>query len=199
MEIYKQLDDRSGQAQALQILGWLFFGDGQLAAAEEAASQAINLQDDSDQYRVCGCHRLLGNIYKSKGETGKAIDHFEIALGIASSFNWHYEQFWNHFSLADLFSNQNRFDQAHAQIERAKLHVANDLFCLGQATDLHAWILFREGRFEEAKSKASSAADVFGKFGAAIDAERCGKILRDIEEKMKTSVASGESDSSGSQ
>jgi len=195
LELFKQFNDRNGQARALQLLGWLFFGDKQLEAAEEAISQAINLQDDNDPFTVCGCHRVLGNIYRSKDETGKAIDHYEIALRIASSFNWRNEQFWNHIALAQLFSNQNRFDQAHAQIERAKSHVANDLYCLGRATRLCARILLREGRFEEAKSEVLRAADAFGKLGAATDVENCEKILRDIEEKMKASVASGESES----
>ena len=46
-EIYKQLDDGFGQVQALETLAYLFFDAEQLAAAEEAASQAINVQHRS--------------------------------------------------------------------------------------------------------------------------------------------------------
>ena len=45
-----------------------------------------------DQFMDCQSHHLLGNIYSSKDETAKAIDHYETALGIASSFNWHTQQ-----------------------------------------------------------------------------------------------------------
>ena len=196
--IRKQFDDRQGQAQNLQTLALLFFADKQLEAAEEAVSQAMNLQDDCDQFEACTCHHLLGEIYASKGDTQKAIDQFGIALGIASSFNWHDQQFWSHLCLAQVFRDIKRFDHARAQIQRAKSHVGNDLYCLGWVTDVYADILLREGRFEEAKSEALRAADVFGKLGAATDAEYCEKILKFIEEKMRTSVASGEQDSSGS-
>jgi hypothetical protein len=53
--------------------------------------------------------------------TKQAIDHYETALGIASSSNWHGEQFWILCSLAELFRDQGRFDDAHAHVERAKL------------------------------------------------------------------------------
>jgi len=198
LEIYKQLNDRQGQARALQILARLFLGDEQFDAAEEAVSQAMNLQDGSDQLLVCRYHVLLGDIYDSKGKTGKAINHYEMALRIASFFNYHDQQFWTHLALAELFSKQKRFDQAHAQIERAKSHVANDFYCLGRATGLCAQILVMEGRCEDAKSEILRAADVYGKLGAAKDVEDCKEILRDIEEKMKMSIDSGELDSSGS-
>jgi len=200
LEIFKQFDDGYRQAEALTSLAWLFFDQNQLAAAEEAAEEAINisLQGDNDQFQACECHRILGRIYGSKGETEKAIGQFEKALGIASAFNWRDQQFWNHYSLAELYSEKTRFDHAHAQIEHAKSHVAGDSYSLGRVTELHARILLREGRFEEAKSEALRAADVFGKLGVAEGAEKCGDVLRLIEDEMKKSVASGESDSSGS-
>ena len=197
-EIYKQLDDGPGQTAALQTLACIFVNDEQLEAAEEAASQAINLQDGSDQFEICQCYRVLGLVYASRGKTEKAIDQFEIALGIASSFNWHDQQFWNHLNLAQVFSEEKRFDRAHAQIERAKSHAAKDSYYLGRATNVYAQILFEERRFEEAKSEILCAADLHGKLGAIKDVEECREILRLIEEKTKTSVASGESDSGGS-
>jgi len=199
-EIFQQLDNGYEQVKALVTLSWLFFDTKQLAAAEEAASQAIDidLQGDEGQIQASRHHRLLGEICAAKGETEKAIGHFETALRIASSFNWHYGQFWNHLSLAKLFSDKERFDQAHAQIEHSKSHAANDPYRLGLATEMYARILRREGRFEEAKYEASSAADVFGKLEAAMDVENCRELLGLIEEEMKTAVAPGESDSRGS-
>ena len=102
----------------------------------------------------------------SKGETGKAINHLEAALGIASSFNWHDEQFWILCSLAKLFRDQGRFDNAHAQVERAKSHTTNAAYLLGRAMQLQADIWHQQLRFEEAKSEALRAVDVFEDLGA---------------------------------
>jgi len=94
LKIYEQLDDTFGQAHSLYDLAWSLYGDNQLNAAEEAASRAIDLLPGNiDQSLVSQCHRVLGLVYFSKGETERAIDHFEVDLTISSSFDWHGEQF----------------------------------------------------------------------------------------------------------
>ena len=55
-------------------------------------------------------------------------------------------------------------------------------------------MFFDQNRFEEAKSEALCAADVYEGIGTTRDVEGCSVILRNIEEKMKTLVISGESD-----
>ena len=186
LEIHKRLNDKSSQAKSWQQLAQLLFGDDQLDAAEEAASRALDLlPDEGDQFGVCKCHRLLGLIFHSKGETEKAIKHFETALGIANSFNWHGEQFWNHFVLGQLFLSESRFDDAHAHVERAKLHAIDNTYHLGRAMKLRARVWRREHRFEEAKSEILHAADVFERVGAAKDLERCRDTLRSVEREMK--------------
>jgi tetratricopeptide (TPR) repeat protein len=88
--IYKRLNHTPGQGKTLERLAHLLYDDKQLDAAEEVAARAINLlSDQGDQFTVCSCYRVLGNISRSKGETETAINHFETGLRIASSFNWH--------------------------------------------------------------------------------------------------------------
>jgi tetratricopeptide (TPR) repeat protein len=185
LEIYERLNAILGQAISLQHLAWLLYYDGQLDAAEEAASRSIALLPDSDQFRICQGHRVLGNICHSKGETEKAINHLETALGTASSFDWSSEMFWILLSLAGLFREHSRFDEANAHIERAKSHMGGDAYNLGRATELQAHIWYEQGRLEEAKSEALCAADVYGKIGAAEDVEDCRGLLQDIEEKER--------------
>ena len=193
LEIFKQLNDKSGQARSWIDLGWLLHADDQLDAAEEAASQAINLfLDEGDQFWVCKCHRLLGHIFRDKAETEKAITHYETALVIASPFDWHDEQSRIHYSLAWLFSNQHRFDDAHAHVEHAKSHAVNNPYHLGRAMGLRARILYEERKFKEAQSEALCAADVFEKFGATQDLEDCRELLRDIEAGVGGLATSGE-------
>jgi len=183
--IYEQLGDAAEQAECLNYLAWLLYGDKQLDAAETAAYRAIDLlPDKGDQFLVCQCQRILGKICNFKGEREKAIDHFKIALGIASSFNWHDELLGIHYSLAKLFSKEGRFDVAHAHIERAKSHAANDSgYHLGRAMRLQAGFWYQERRLEEAKSEVLRAVEVFEKLGAAQDIERCEELLRNIQKE----------------
>ena len=190
LEIFKRFGDILGQALSWRDLAWLLYEDKQLDAAEEAVSRAISLlSDKNDQLSVCTCHRLLGKIYHSKGRTKKAIGHFETVLGIASPSNWHDELFQTHYSLAKLFLDERRFEDAHAHVDRAKLHVANDTHHLGCAMELEARVWYQQRRFQEAKSAALHAADVFEELGDTEWLEYCRETLRDIEEA--TSKRSG--------
>ena len=194
LEIHQQLGDISGQTSSLQCLAWLLHDDKQLDGAEEAAFRAIDLlPDKGKQNLVCQCYHLLGLICLSKGETEKAINHFETALQIAFSSNLHNQLFYNYYSLAELFSNERRFSDAHAHVEYAKLHTINSLYLLGRAMQLNARIWYGEGKLEEAKSEVLHAAGVFEGLGATRDLELCKTILQNIEKLG----ASSESDFNG--
>ena len=198
LKIYKQINHAVGQGHSLKGLAWLLCQDNQLDAAEEAASHVTGLPPDREnQFLACKCRRVLGKICHSKGETGKAINHLEAALGIASSFNWHDEQFWILCSLAKLFRDQGRFDNAHAQVERAKSHTTNAAYLLGRAMQLQADIWHQQLRFEEAKSEALRAVDVFEDLGATKDAGATRKLLRRIEEGVSGPIIHDESDDNG--
>jgi len=184
LEIYKQLSDSMGQARSLCKLARLLQHDNQPNAAQEAVSLAINLLDKDEKFDICKCYRVLGKISQSKGEIAKAIDHFEEALVIASSFNWHDLLFRICYSLAGLFYDQGRFDDAHLHIECAKLHTANDRYHLGQAMELKAECWYKQHRFEEAKSEVLCAVSIYEKFGATKDMEDCRKLLQKIKRGM---------------
>jgi len=189
--IYEQLDDITGQARSLQLLAALLYDDNQIDAAGEAASCAIDLLAEGDQYTICECHRTLGKICRSKGETERAINHFETALGIASSFGWNDRLFWIQYDLAELFFDRGRFDDAHQGLERAKSHAINDSYRLGRAMELQASFWYRQGKLEEAKSGVLRAADVYESIGAAKDVEDCRGLLRKIEKRMEKAIAIG--------
>jgi len=156
----------------------VFYEDKQLDAAEEAASRAITLSGKGDQYLVCESHRLLGKIYRSKGEREKAISHFEAALGIASPFNWHGTLFWVHYALAELFFGEDGFDDAHAHIERAKSHAVENAYLLGRAMELQADFWYEQHRDEEAKSEVLRAANLYEKVGSVRGSENCRILLQ---------------------
>ena len=193
LEIYKRLNDVFGQAQSWQQLARLFYDDQQLDAAEEAALRVIDLlSDKGDKFLTCKCHRLLGDTCNSRGEMEKAIKHYETAIGIASPFNWHDQLFWIHYSLAELFSGEKMFDDAHTHVEHAKSHAVDDLYNLGRAMELQAGFWYEEHRLEEAKSGALRAADVYEGIGATKDVEDCRALLWKIGKEMEKLVAFGE-------
>ena len=161
LEVFEQHNDTSRQGKSLHDLAWLWYKGGQSNAAEKAALQTIDLLSDTgNHYYVCDSHRILGSIYQSKGETKKAINHFETALEIALSLNWLDPLFEIHCSLALLFSNQLRFDDAHTHIQRAKSYAINAPQNLRHAMELQAMLRESEDMFEDAKSVARRAIDM---------------------------------------
>jgi tetratricopeptide (TPR) repeat protein len=179
LEIDRRLNNTIGQADSLRGLAQSLWKDNQLDAAEEAASQSINLLlDKGEQSRICQGYDLLGDICSYKGEIEEAINHYKTALGIASSLNWHEQQFWILYSLAGLFFDQGRFDDAHAHIKLAKSHAVNNPYRLGRAMEQQAGLWYGEGRIEEAKFEALCAVGEFEKVGAAKHVERCRKLLQ---------------------
>jgi len=182
--IYERHNYISGQAQSLKLLARLLYCDKQLNASEEAALRAIDLLSGKrERFVVCQCHRVLGLICYSRGETQKAIDHIESSLKIASRFNWHGQLFWGNFQLAELFFKEGRLGDAHATVERAKSYAIDHPYRLGQAVELQAKFWYEERKFEVAESAALRAADVYERLGAARDLEYCKALLHKIEEK----------------
>ena len=192
-EIFERLGlgNTAKQAECLINLAYALRDDKQLDAAGEAASRAMNLlPEKGEQFLVCNGHRILGDIYYSKGDTEKATYHFGVALEVASSLNLDDQLFWIHFSLAEMFFREGKFDDAEAHIERAKSHAINDAYNLGRVMELQANFWYDQHMFEKAKLEASHAADVYEQLGAAQDLERCRELLQWTDEQMNNPVVS---------
>ena len=191
MEIYERLDNTLMKAECLKDLAFLLRGDNQLGAAEEAALRVINLfGENGDQSQLCESYYGLGEINQSKGKTEKAISHFKTALEIATPFNWHDKLFWTHYSLAQLFRDQGKLEDAHAHIERAKPHADDSAYYLGRGEELQASVWYKQGRLEEARSGVLRAVEIYGRLGAAQDVEDCKELLGNIQAKLDV-LASG--------
>ena len=182
LEIDERLHDITGQVHSLRRLAELLYDDNQLGAAEEVASRAIDLlSDNGSRFLFCQCHRILGLVCRSKGEVGKAIDHLNVAIRVASPFNWHDQLFWVHYALAGLFHEGGDPDEADSQIERAKSHAVGDAYLMGRAMWLQAWLWFRRHKLEEAKSQALLAIDIYEMIGAGSNLEICKQLIRLID------------------
>ena len=186
IEISERLGDTDLQLRALDNLTWLLFDDKQLDAAEATALRTFNLAPETGQeHLLCQSHRILGDIYRSKGEKEKAIHHFETALEIASPPNLHIELFWIHYSLAQLFLDELTFGDANTHIERAKSHTVDGTYDMGRAMELQAAVWLFQCRFEDAKSEISRALDIYEKLGAARAVDNCRIGLQVIEQAME--------------
>ena len=196
LDILERLGDTARRINCLITLAESLGSDNQLNAAEEAVSRAIDLLSETDdQFLLCRSHDTLGNIYRSKGETGKAIHHHEVALRIASSFSWHSLPFSINHSLAVLFLREGRFEDAQVHVDRAKSHAVDHAYKLGWAMQLQAEVWYKQHRLEEARSEALRAAEIYERLGAATSLEYCRQPLRRIEEELNRPVASGQSGS----
>ena len=181
-EIFERLGNTVDQALSLIDLAWSLYQDGQLNAAEEAASRGIDLlPEHGEEFSVYEAHRILGHIYQSQGEMEKAIHHLEIALAVASSLNTAEELFWVNYSLADALSKQGKFEDAQTRLDHAKSHAANNTYLLAYAMDRQARVWEGQHRFEEARSEALRALDIFEKLGAAHDVEDTKGLLWSID------------------
>ncbi|KAF9787249.1 hypothetical protein BJ322DRAFT_711299 [Thelephora terrestris] len=188
LAIFERLDDESERASTLCRLSWLFYDSRQIDAAEAAVLRCMDLlPEEGKQFRMCQCQCVLGNICRSRGETGKAIEYFETALRIASTFDWQDQLFWNHYSLAELFFEKDKLDDAHAHVERAKLHAIDNPYFLGRATELEAEFWYKERRFEAAKSGATRAVELYEKLEATKYLRRSGVLLQRIEADLVAS------------
>ena len=197
LEIFEQFGNTSKQAACLGALALSLLDDDQLDAAEDATLRSIDLLSEKGQeFRVCQSHRLLGDIYDSRGENEQAIHHFETALTIASSFDWSSELFWIHYAMAQLFHDEDKFDDANVHISQAKSHTADSAYNLGRATEMQARIWYLGRRREDARAEVLRALEIYERLGAAVDVEDCREFLQEIEEAMK-SWRPGESDSGG--
>jgi tetratricopeptide (TPR) repeat protein len=182
LEIYERLGDGLQQGYCSLTLAALLEKYGQLDAAEEVTLRTISILPGTGQeFQACSSHRLLGDIYRSKGEREKGIRYCEKALQIASAFGWFDQPFWIHLNLAELFQDEEKFDDAHAHVEQAKKHAVDIPYSLGRAMETHAKIWHRQGRFEDAVSEASRAIEAFAKAGVEGDLGRCRSLLQEIQ------------------
>jgi len=182
-EMYENLNDTEGQENSLRCLALLLAKDGQVDAAEDAASRAIKLS--SDEPGLCQHHHALAHIYSARGEMEAAISHFKTALGIATSID-----LWAIGAsvlrcLVQTLLKGGRLDGAQVHLERLKSDGANNLFSLGLAAAVEVCVWRRQGRFEEAEAEVSRIFCLFEEVGAPAEfLEFCQGFLREVEGKM---------------
>ena len=198
LEICERLGGKVERAGFLDNLAALLKEDGQLDAGEEAVVESIKLlQEKGQEQQLYSSHTTLGQIYQVKGKREKAIYHYELALGIASTFHWRPYLSQIHALLAQLFLDEGRFEDADVRIKQAKSQALGNAHSLGSVVLLQALIWYGQRRFEDAAPEALHAQDIFGRLGNARCLEASRNILRGMEEAMRSPPPSGKSDTNG--
>lgn len=188
MDIYERLGNPAMMGFSMGLLALVLRSEDQSAAAEQAASGALEiLRESGDKWELCGCHRAVGKMYHFRGEDEKARENFEAALGIASSLNMPDQLFSAHYYLALLSFDEGRLDDADHHVKQAQLSAVHNEYGLGRTMEVQATVWYKQGRLEEAGSEASRAVDVYEKFGATQDAEGCRQLLEMIKAEMEGS------------
>ena len=182
LDIFGQLGETGNEAHCLLILASLLRDDKQLDAAEEAATRAVDLSQNRDQYRLCECHQVLGHMQQSKGNTKEAVHHFEASLRIASSINSRSELSRAHLGLAGLYIEEDKLDDAQTHIEHVKSLAQDNMLNLGGAFFDSARVLYKRKRLEKANSEALRALVMFEGLGATEYVESTRKLLEKIGE-----------------
>ena len=197
LEIDEWLNNTAEQVDSLLLLVLLLVKDGQVDAAEEAASRILYLSSGRpSQSQLCRYHHALGSIYDARGETEAAISHHEKALGIASSLNLRDEQISFLRRFVSMLLEKERFDDVQVHLEHLKSNGASDPFSLGLAAVIQACIWCQQDRFEEARSEVSHAIEVYERIGASEYLAELKEVLQSIEEQMNN-PATSDSDESG--
>ena len=187
LEIFERLGNTVRQASCWDNLALLLHAEDRLDDAEEAALEALRLlPKKGEEFLVCQSHRVLGDIYISKCERERAVTHFEEAREIASRFGWDDQLFWTHYSLAWLSFKEEKLEDAHAHIEKAKLHGTGSAYFFGCAVLLQAKTWYQQRRFDKAMFEVLRARDIFERLGAANLLEICERYVGRIERAMGT-------------
>ena len=185
-DIYGRCGQKMGQLTCLLDIVASLYEGGHLSDAEGYAVRLFDiLPEEGQEIYLCRTHLLLGNMYLSKDEREKAAHHLEVALGIASSFNWHDMLYQIHHSLARLSADEDEFSDAHLHIEQAKSHAVGDPYSLGRAARFQAQVLYQQYQYAKAESEARRALEIFEELGAEDDAEACRGLLQRIDDTME--------------
>ena len=186
VEIFERIGDIKTHGCSLFTLAIVLAGNDQPEAAEEAASRILQLiPEKGEEYLACYAHIFLCALYGGRGEKEKSLHHIQTTLEIATHFDWQNHIFSAHWSLADLYFGEEKFDDAIAHAERAKSHVVNNALGMAQASVLQATSYYRQGKLEKAKFEALQAVEIFERLGAQDHLENGRFILWLIEEAEK--------------
>ena len=81
MELFKALEDRDREADALQQISWIYLGTGESRKAVDDLERLLLLRRSlGDRSRELAALHSLGRVYNTIGEKQKALEYYNLAL-----------------------------------------------------------------------------------------------------------------------
>lgn len=164
----RRATDKTGEAQALVDLGWVYWRQGRYDQAHEYSRQALNMSRQVGyQVGETRAHNTLGMLYLQRREYAPAHQHLQDALALCREIG-------NRVGEAHVLGNlginderQDRYDQARGHhLQALDLHreLGNRA---GEARVLdHLAVVYRrQGRHEEARDHHLQALDLYRELG----------------------------------
>ncbi len=161
-----RIGDRSGQAFALHMLGWLKGWGEQIAQAIQLQVQARDLLLElGDPFHAALGYEGLGIVYQAIGDSPNALKETEAGLALAARFGITRSIPWLRYNLGVLALAQGRWSDATDALEeaRAESERANDARLkpiLRQALGILAWRLGNSEQAQQALEDGYQAAQI---------------------------------------
>ncbi len=144
LKVYNEsLQVMPGYHHALYGKGRTLASQGDLAGAKVILIEAQNRSAGIDTVL------LLGDVYRSLGDSGNAAKQYAIAEGGDETMGAHYDEHRMALFWAD---NDKNLDRA-LEVAKADYAVIKDIY----ASDILAWSLYKKGMFAEAKTQITEA------------------------------------------
>jgi DNA-binding CsgD family transcriptional regulator/tetratricopeptide (TPR) repeat protein len=158
--------DRSGQAFALHMLGWIKGWGEQIAQAIQLQVQARDLLlEIGDPFHAALGYEGLGIVYQAIGDTQNALKETEAGMALATRYGILRSIPWLRYNLGVLALAQGRWADAAQTLEEARSESerANDARLkpiLRQALGILAWRMGKQEQARKALEDSYQAAQV---------------------------------------
>ncbi|WP_143467041.1 KGGVGR-motif variant AAA ATPase [Lentzea kentuckyensis] len=151
----RALEVAESPIRALLLRGELAWGLGRLGDAEIDLSRVLDLST-SNSFEAQRAHRLLGEIYRDRGDLASAVDHFQAALEAGGSDR---EQALVHRELARMELRAGRTDSALSHLGTARERSAGDVVLEAQVAFELGSMLVDRGHVEAAGRQLVDAVE----------------------------------------
>ncbi|KAH8810128.1 hypothetical protein DL96DRAFT_1685613 [Flagelloscypha sp. PMI_526] len=120
LQLYREVQDRLGEANTHKSIGNLYVRRGELNAAEASFNQALELYADiQDRLGEAKAHESIGNLHMRRDRLDTAEASFTHSLALYREVQNRLGEANTHKSLGNLHERQDRLDEAETSFARA--------------------------------------------------------------------------------